>query len=187
MVPYLSINRNSSRLKFWGEVFLTTATQKLFSEKSSVCMSFACMDSAGFSCLSTLLKQLRCPLVRLRQIYLNAGGIRTIAPETITPREIAPGKSPSRKNAPDDNHSRGKKPPGKYSRPWWILPPWKKNQWVQICIAAYFNLGLEGPEFSITLHFKSDLYKIMTPRERGRKGVNPKSDITPCRIDLFHL
>ena len=66
IVPYLSTKQNSSRLKFLGGDFFTTAIQKLFSEQSPAWMSLACMDSANFSCSSTLLKQFRCPLVPRR-------------------------------------------------------------------------------------------------------------------------
>ena len=50
----------------WGRPF-SLQQQQNCSTKFSACMSFVCMDSADFSCLSSSLKQFwRRPLVRLR-------------------------------------------------------------------------------------------------------------------------
>ena len=66
----LSMNLNSCLLNCWGETFFTTATLKLFSEKLFWWHSFACIDRADLSTLSSLLKQDLCPLVRLRQAWM---------------------------------------------------------------------------------------------------------------------
>ena len=58
LVRYLSMNLNSSRRKYWGDTFLTTATEKMSKENLVWWTSFACMDNADLSHLSSA-KQLR--------------------------------------------------------------------------------------------------------------------------------
>ena len=63
----LSMNLNSSLLNCCGDTFFTTEMLNVSNEKFSMWHSFACIDRADFSTLSSLLKQDLCPLVRLWQ------------------------------------------------------------------------------------------------------------------------
>lgn len=63
----LSMNLNSSRRSCCGDTFFTTDMPKDPSVKLSLWHSFACMDKADFSTLSSLLKHDLWPLVRLWQ------------------------------------------------------------------------------------------------------------------------